>query len=84
MFPKLILNKNKANKNIVAIKNVCDKKNISIAGVIKGCNGDLQFTELLIENNIKYIASSRIEQLEKVNFFHNNVKTMLLRIPMIS
>lgn len=81
-YPLLEINLNKIADNTKYLVDLCNKKNISIAGVIKGVNADEEVVNVLSDNGCKYLASSRIEQL--TNLKEKNIKkeTMLIRMPM--
>ncbi|BEP28444.1 alanine/ornithine racemase family PLP-dependent enzyme [Helicovermis profundi] len=83
-YPKLTINMNHLKKNISEISNLCAKNNIAITTVIKGFNGITQVDKAFIDNNIKSIGSSRIEQLEKIKELNPSIETLLIRIPSIS
>ena len=82
-YPELIIDLKKLENNIKEIKNKCDQKNITLAGVIKGCNGLIPVAKKFDEVGVDFIASSRLEQLKPLK---NNVQAplMLIRIPMKS
>ena len=82
-YPELVVDLNKLKNNIRQIKNKCDLCNVEIAGVIKGCSGFPEVAKTFDNEGVSFIASSRLDQLEKVK---DEVKAplMLIRIPMIS
>ena len=82
-YPELIINLKKLENNIKQIKKRCDRQGIKLAGVIKGCTGIPEVAKKFDEQNIEFIASSRLEQLKPLK---NIVKTplMMIRIPMLS
>ena len=84
MYPSLIIDRKKIRNNIKTIVNLCSEKNISVSGVIKGCNGISQVSKLMLEEGCRHIGSSRIEQLKDVKANYKEAMTLLLRIPMKS
>lgn len=83
-YPELIVDLNKLQNNIKQIKTRCDEFNVSIAGVIKGCNGFIEVAKEFDKQGVSFIASSRLEQLKPLK--ENGIKTplMMIRIPMLS
>lgn len=83
IYPQLVVDLDKLENNIIKIKDICSKDNISIVGVVKGCNGYTKVAKVFDKVGVKYIASSRMEQLVSIK---NEVRTplMLIRIPMLS
>lgn len=82
-FPQLVVDLKKLEHNIKKIKNRCDKSNIEIAAVIKGCSGFEEVGLLFDKIGVSYIASSRMEELIPLV---GKVKAslMMVRIPMKS
>lgn len=84
MYPALVLDRNIIKTNIKSIVDLCAKNNIGVSAVIKGCNGNLEFSKIAASEGCKHIASSRIPQLKDVKDNKIDIPTLLLRIPMIS
>ena len=82
-YPGLTINLKKLENNIKEIKERCEKENIKLAGVIKGCTGLPEVAKEFDKQNVEFIASSRLEQLRPLK---NKVKAplMMIRIPMKS
>lgn len=81
-YPLLEINLNKISDNTKYLVNICEKKGISIAGVIKGVNANPQVVDVLVEGGCKYISSSRIEQLINLKDEGIDNESMLIRMPM--
>ena len=81
-YPLLEINLNKIADNTKYLTNLCNEKNISIAGVIKGVNADDEVVEILANSGCKYLASSRLEQLTQLKEKNIQKETMLIRMPM--
>ena len=83
-YPKLIIDLNKLRHNIEKVQNLCQRKGIELAGVIKGCTGLLPCVEQFEQAGCRFIASSRLEQLAPLK--ENGIQTelMMIRIPMFS
>lgn len=82
-YPELIIDLKKLKNNVDEIKKRCDKFNVKIAGVIKGCSGYEEVAKLYDDAGFPFIASARMEQLKPLK---GKVKAelMMIRIPMIS
>ena len=82
-YPELEINLKNLKNNISEVKKRCDDLDIKLAGVIKGATGIKEIAYTFDEENVEFIASSRIEQLiplkDKVK-----AKLMMIRIPMKS
>lgn len=83
MYPKIIIDLNKLNYNIIQITDLCHNKGIKVAGVVKGFN-DIEECAKLFDRNTDYIASSRIEHLIDIKRWGFAKDTLMIRIPMIS
>lgn len=81
-YPILEINLNKISDNTKYLVDLCNKNNISIAGVIKGVNADEEVVNVLSNGGCKYLASSRIEQLIDLKIKNLEKETMLIRMPM--
>lgn len=82
-YPQLEINLDKLRDNIRKIKKLCKASNIQVAGVIKGANSLLEIAKVYDEENVSFIASSRIEQLKKIKD-KVNTPLLLTRLPMLS
>jgi len=77
MYPKIVINTNKFKHNLKIITDICHKKGISVMGVSKVFCADHNLVSILIDENIDYIADSRMENLESIS---TNIPKVLLRI----
>lgn len=82
--PKLIIDLNKLRNNIDKVQNMCKDAGVEIAGVIKGFTGLPEVAAQFERAGCKFIASSRVEQLEAVRKYGIQTPLMMIRIPMIS
>lgn len=82
--PKLIIDLNKLRNNIDKVQNMCKDAGVEIAGVIKGFTGLSEVAAQFERCGCKFIASSRIEQLEAVKEHGIQTPLMMIRIPMLS
>lgn len=83
-YPRLLVDLGKLRENIEYVKNLCDRQGIEIAGVVKGCTGLLPCAGEYEKAGVKYIASSRIEQLAAIREGGISTPLMMVRIPMLS
>ena len=83
-YPKLVVDLKKLKHNIEKVQLMCRDKGVEIAGVIKGCTGLLECVEQFERAGCRFIASSRLEQLEPLK--ENGIQTslMMIRVPMLS
>jgi len=83
-FPRIEINLEALRHNTKTVVDMCAEKGVEIAGVIKGVTGIPQCAQALAESGVKYIASSRLEQIEDIINYGIHKPMMLIRIPMIS
>ncbi len=84
MYPKLEINLSKLENNTRETVTLCHEKNVSVAGVIKGCGGIPRCAKTMEKGGSDFIASSRINQLKDAREYGVQVPLMLIRIPMLS
>jgi ornithine racemase len=84
MYPRVEINLKKLRSNIDQMVSRCNSQGIDVAGVIKGCTGIPQCAKQFEEGGCKFIASSRLEQLQDAKDFGITLPLMLIRIPMLS
>lgn len=82
MYPLLEVNKKHLRKNIIELKRLCDEKNIDITGISKVFTCEPEIIQILIDNGIKKIGDSRIENLKKIK--NIPIEKWLIRMPMLS
>lgn len=84
MYPRVEINLKKLRSNIDQMVSRCNNQGIDVAGVIKGCTGIPQCAKQFEEGGCKFIASSRLEQLQDAKDFGIKLPLMLIRVPMLS
>jgi len=84
MYPRVEINLKKLRSNIDQMVSRCANQGIDVAGVIKGCTGIPKCAKQFEEGGCKFIASSRLEQLQDAKDFGIKLPLMLIRIPMLS
>ncbi|WP_324825323.1 alanine/ornithine racemase family PLP-dependent enzyme [Sinanaerobacter sp. ZZT-01] len=83
-YPLLEIDLKKLRNNIEQVVNRCGEAGIEVAGVIKGFNGIPQVAEQFKLGGCRYIASSRLEQIEDAKNYGIEGPFMLIRIAMPS
>ena len=83
-YPKLVVDLGKLRHNIEYVKDLCAKEGVEIAGVIKGCTGLVPCAKEFEKAGVKYIASSRLEQLAALKEEGFTTPLLMVRIPMLS
>ena len=83
-YPKLVVDLSKLKHNIEKVQSMCRDKGVEIAGVVKGCTGLLECVEQFELAGCKFIASSRLEQLEPLKSKGIQTPLMMIRVPMLS
>jgi predicted amino acid racemase len=84
MYPILEIDKIKLADNARAVTTLCGTAGIDVAGVVKVVNGDPVCAKIMHENGCGQIASSRMDQLERLRRETPGIPLLLVRIPMIS
>jgi predicted amino acid racemase len=84
MYPVIEIDKGKLACNARAVCSLCGGAGIDVAGVVKVANGDAVCARTMYENGCRWIASSRMDQLEQLRREAPDIPLLLVRIPMIS
>jgi len=80
-YPVLDIHLENIYSNAKTIVEICEKKGITVSGVIKGAAGNKKVAEQMLKAGCRQIASSRIKQLAAAKK-HLICETLLLRLPM--
>lgn len=83
-YPRLEINIKKVYENTSKVKELCDKNDISIAGIIKMTHSMKEIAETMIAAGCEYIGTSRLNQIKRLRKEGINKPLMLIRLPMIS
>ena len=83
-YPRLVADLKKLRENIDTAIRECGNFGIQVAGVVKGIHAVKAFMPAYIESDLTELASSRLEQLERLRELGWNKTLTLVRIPMIS
>jgi ornithine racemase len=84
MYPRVEIDLKKLRSNIDQMVSRCNSQGIDVAGVIKGCTGIPECAKQFEDGGCKFIASSRLEQLQDAKDFGVKLPLMLIRVPMLS
>ena len=80
MYPRVIINKEKYRHNLRYLMDICHEKGSSVMAVSKVFCADQNLIDIMIEENVDYIADSRIQNLKG---FKCSIPKVLLRLPML-
>ena len=83
-YPRLTIDLRKLRENAYQLRQLCDTRGIQLAGVIKGANGLVPCARAMAEAGVRFLASSRLEQLAHVWDAGIETERMMLRVPMLS
>lgn len=83
-YPRLEVDLNKLASNARHVVSMCSQAGIEVTGVIKGCNAIPQVGKAMLKGGCTGLASSRLDQIERIRKMDQDVPIWLLRIPMIS
>lgn len=83
-YPKLIVDLNKLRHNIEKVQHMCQDSGVEIAGVVKGCTGLPECALQFEMAGCRFIASSRLEQLEPLKEYGIGTPLMMIRVPMLT
>ncbi len=81
MYPKIIINKKKFKHNLKYLLDISHNRGISVMGVSKVFCADQNLIDILNEENVDYIADSRIVNLASIV---TDKPKVLLRLPSVS
>lgn len=84
VYPVLEIYMERLEENVRNVYNLCKESDVSLTGVIKGCNAIKEVIELFVKQGYHSIGSSRMYQLKAIKEIEPSLLTMLVRIPMLS
>src|SRR6056297_2240822 len=82
MYPRVNIDLNKLKKNVNTIKKICSENDLRMGIVTKVFCADKIITKAILEEDIDFLADSRIENLKTL--VDVGMEKWLLRIPMKS
>ena len=83
-YPVLDVDLQAVRENAAVMTSLCADHGIDVAGVIKFSDGDLDIVKAYSDGGCRQIASSRTVHLKRIKQAMPEIRTMLIRIPMIS
>lgn len=83
-YPRVTVNLKKLRSNVEQMVKRCNAIGIDVAGVIKGFTGITECSRQFADGGCKWIASSRLEQIEDAINAGIEKPMMLIRVPMLS
>lgn len=82
LYPRLLVYLKKIEENANAVVSRCGAKGIAVAGVAKGICGHPRVAQVMLEAGCKWIADSRLKNIQLMRESGVKGPFMLLRIPM--
>ena len=84
-YPCFTCDLDKLSENLAALIERCHDSLIEVAGVVKGVSALPEIVRVYEESGVKFIATSRVDQLRAIRSYGFVTKPlMLIRIPMLS
>ena len=83
-YPRLEVDLEKIKKNAQVITSYANERGLTITGVIKGCNAILEVGRAMLKGGCTGLATSRMDQMQRIHEALPETETWLLRIPMLS
>lgn len=83
-YPQLEADLGKLKENLAALRERCKDSFVEIFGVVKGVNAWPDLVRVYDGMGFPYLASSRLDQLEKMRAQGVKTPLMLIRVPMLS
>ena len=80
-YPMLILDAAKLKNNASETVKRCREKGVSVCGVIKGCDGDLDVARIMVDSGVSQLGSSRLYHLSELKRVGCKLPLMLIRTP---
>lgn len=82
--PQLRIDYGHLRHNVEEIVAFCSNHDIAVTGIVKVFQGLPALVKAFVEGGCTSVGSSRISQLKRIREWDDTVKTMLIRIPMLS
>lgn len=83
-YPRLLCDLPLLRRNVEEVTRRCHEAGIRVAGVVKGVNAQMPMAEQFARGGCDQLASSRLDQIERVRRAGLGLPTLLIRIPMMS
>src|SRR5699024_12225516 len=81
-YPRIIIDTKEVRNNVKTLVNLCNKKDIEIAGVTKGICAHEDIVDSCVKGGVNYLADSRVQNMKELQKY--NLPKIMLRLPMIS
>jgi predicted amino acid racemase len=81
---RLEIDLDKIQHNAKTIVDICNKKDINVAGVTKGVAGMPEVARAMLKGGVTHLADARIINIKKIKKAKLKAPTMLIRIPRVS
>ncbi len=83
-YPQLEVDLGKLEENLTALRERCQDSFVGIIGVVKGVNAWPEIVRVFDAAGFPYLATSRLDQMQKMHAMGVRTPLMLLRVPMLS
>lgn len=84
-YPSVTVDLNKLYDNTKLVTDACRKDGITVAGIVKGCNGIPEVGETMLRAGCTQLGTSRMDQIiDMKSRGMDDVEYLLVRIPMLS
>lgn len=79
MYPRVIISRKKFRNNVKKLLDLCHQNQVSMMAVTKVFCADQELVKILIEEEVDFLADSRIENIK--TYPNTDIPKVLLRIP---
>ncbi|MBE7003249.1 MAG: alanine/ornithine racemase family PLP-dependent enzyme [Ruminococcaceae bacterium] len=83
-YPQLEVDLGKLKENLTALRERCQDSFVGVIGVVKGVNAWREVVSVFDGQGFSYLATSRVDQLQKMRAQGVKTPLILLRVPMLS
>jgi predicted amino acid racemase len=83
-YPNLVVRLDYIKENAHSIVSACDKKGISVCGIVKGMHSEPKVAQAMVSGGVRQIGDARLMNLKALSEAGVEVPLLLTRIPMLS
>ncbi len=83
-YPQLEIDLDKLQENLAALIERCQDSCVEVAGVVKGATALPEVARVFARSGVRFVATSRIDQLRSMRAAGIEAQLMLIRVPMLS
>lgn len=83
-YPLLEVDLDKLRENLAALAERCHDSSVEIAGVVKGATALPEIARVFAQSGVRFVATSRVDQLRSMRDAGIEVPLMLIRVPMLT